>query len=167
MRMQDALAAHSEAASISEAADVGRWYEEAVRHASGLPENARAVIDCPSPPVTSAGRRRAAEWILEFEPRGRRFIEPLMGWTGSTDTLTQVKLRFPNREAAISYARQHGLRYEVRKPTQVKRGDMASAQGLLPSATDPVPADIAWAWEAPHLALDRLFVASDTGAKAA
>jgi hypothetical protein len=41
------------------------------------------------------------------------FIEPLMGWTGGDDTLTQVELTFPTREAAVAYAQRQGLAYIV------------------------------------------------------
>lgn len=36
-----------------------------------------------------------------------------MGWTSSEDTLNQVKLKFPTREDAISYAEKRGWEYTV------------------------------------------------------
>ena len=96
----------------------------------------------------------------EFEPRSRPFIDPLMGWTGSTDTLRQLKLRFPTREAAIDYARRQGLRYEVREPAHLGSDGPASVE-QSESISGQVPIEAAWAWEVPHLAFDRLFEADD------
>lgn len=39
-----------------------------------------------------------------------------MGWTGGDETLVQVCLTFPTREAAERYARREGLSYVVRLP---------------------------------------------------
>jgi hypothetical protein len=62
----------------------------------------------------SSGRAGTHRWLLEFEPQSAPFIEPLMGWTGSTDPMAQVRLVFRTREAAVAYARRQGLDYEVR-----------------------------------------------------
>src|SRR5207247_9848760 len=42
--------------------------------------------------------------------RSAPYIEPLMGWTGCDDTLSQVELTFPSAAAAVAYARRQGLR---------------------------------------------------------
>lgn len=164
MRMQDALAAQADAAPFA-GADAGVILNHAAAQPSGLPEGAQAVIQCPAPSVMSAGRRRATEWVVTFEPRGRPFIEPLMGWNGGADTLSQVRLRFPSREAAIGYARRHGLPYEVREPTHIRRGDLARARRNLPAAEDPIPPEIGWAWDTPHLVFDRHTAAPGLDAK--
>lgn len=59
------------------------------------------------------GRRR---WVLEFEPAGRRPTDPLMGWTGSDDTLAQVRLEFRGLQGAVEFAEKQGWRYEVEEP---------------------------------------------------
>ena len=41
------------------------------------------------------------------------YIEPLMGWTGNDDTLTQVELTFPTLETAIADAERQGLAYRL------------------------------------------------------
>src|SRR5438270_887387 len=78
----------------------------------------RAVIYKPAKSAMTSGRAGTKRWLLEFEPQSAPFIEPLMGWTGSTDPLPQVRLTFPSREAAVAYAQRHRLDYEVRKPTE-------------------------------------------------
>lgn len=59
-------------------------------------------------------------WVLEFEPAERRRIDPLMGWTGSGDTQTQVKLRFETKAAAVAYAAKHGIAAQVSEPATRK-----------------------------------------------
>jgi NADH dehydrogenase ubiquinone Fe-S protein 4 len=174
MRLDTALVARMDVAPDPGAPDAGPWCNEAVGATSDLPADARAVIHCPAPSVTTAGRHRAAGWVLEFEPRAKPFIEPLMGWTGGSDPLRQVRLRFSSRDAAIRYARQHGLAYEVREPVHSRCDALAHAQPHAPAIEQgaPVleytmPLEIAWAWEAPHLALDMLHINNDTGGKIA
>jgi hypothetical protein len=59
------------------------------------------------------GRRR---WILEFERSAAPFIEPLMGWTGSSDPFATIRLEFPSCETAVSFAEKNGWEYQVSDP---------------------------------------------------
>ncbi len=56
-----------------------------------------------------SGRARTDLWVLEFEPAEAKQPDPLTGWAGSGDTREQVKLCFPNLEAAQAYAAREGL----------------------------------------------------------
>ena len=69
----------------------------------------------------TSGRAGTKRWLLEFEPQSAPFIEPLMGWTGSTDPMTEVRLSFPSRESAVAYAQRQGLAYEVREVVEQAR----------------------------------------------
>ena len=42
-----------------------------------------------------------------------KYIEPLMGYTGSAETQTQVRLSFDTLEEAETYARTNGIPYSV------------------------------------------------------
>ena len=65
----------------------------------------RARIHKPPRTAMQSGWAKTKQWVLEFEPAEKRVADPLMGWIGSGDTLSsQVRLRFPTREAAIAYA---------------------------------------------------------------
>ena len=44
-----------------------------------------------------AGLAGTHEWVLEFEPASPRVIEPLMGWTSSSDTRRQLRLTFATK----------------------------------------------------------------------
>ncbi len=61
----------------------------------------------------AAGTRR---WVLEFVPGSAGELDPLMGWTGSGDTRSQVRLSFPSREAAEAFARAGGVEASVSGP---------------------------------------------------
>ncbi|MCS6987526.1 MAG: ETC complex I subunit [Sphingomonadaceae bacterium] len=67
-------------------------------------------------PATQSGRARAERWVLEFESRRGKRPDPVMGWAGGAETLEQVRLFFPSREAAEAYAARHGLAVEVVPP---------------------------------------------------
>lgn len=90
-----------------------------VARASWFPRDAVAHIYRPARSVMTSGKARTKNWVLRFERRTPPFIEPLMGWTGGDDTLTQVELTFPSREAAIAYAERQGLNYVVRNDRSV------------------------------------------------
>ena len=56
------------------------------------------------------------KWILEFAPGSPRVADPLMGWTSSTDTPSQVRLTFETKAEAIAFAGRNGLPYVVEDP---------------------------------------------------
>jgi hypothetical protein len=74
---------------------------------------AAARIYRPSPNAMQSGRGKSKQWVLVFEPSTRREIDPLMGYTSSSDTRTQVKLAFETLEAAEAYAQREGIAYSV------------------------------------------------------
>ncbi len=63
-----------------------------------------------------SGRANTDRWVVEFEPEARRRVEPLMGWTSSADTKSQVRLWFDTQEEAVAYAKKHGLMYTLQIP---------------------------------------------------
>lgn len=75
-----------------------------------------ARIFRPSPNAMQSGRGKSKDWVLVFEPASPREIEPLMGYTSSGDTQTQVRLSFATLEEAEAYARNNGIPYTVQPP---------------------------------------------------
>ncbi len=67
-----------------------------------------------------SGTARADEWVLEFESRRPRLPDPLTGWSGGADTVSQVTIGFPTMEAATAYADRHGIAYHLVPPAQRK-----------------------------------------------
>ena len=76
----------------------------------------RARIYRPARTAMSSGTAKTRHWVLEFAPSSARDIDPLMGWTGSSDMESQVRLRFDTREAALDYAKEHGIDAQVFEP---------------------------------------------------
>ncbi len=79
-----------------------------------------ARIYKPTKTAMQSGMARTKEWVLELEPQSAREIDPLMGWTSSSDTSQQVKLTFETREEAVAYAERNGIPYTVVEPQQRK-----------------------------------------------
>ena len=75
-----------------------------------------ARIFRPSQSATQSGSGAVQPWRLVFEPESPRQIDPLMGWTSSSDMKAQIKLSFATREEAVAYAQRHGLDYRVDEP---------------------------------------------------
>lgn len=80
----------------------------------------RARIYQPAKTATQSGAARTKGWVLEFAPAEKREIDPLMGWTSSGDMDSQVRLRFDTKEAALAYARDHGIDATVMEPQKRK-----------------------------------------------
>jgi ETC complex I subunit conserved region len=76
----------------------------------------------------TSGRAGTTQWLLEYEPQSAPFIEPLMGWTGSTDPMAHLRLSFPSREAAVAYAERQGLEYAVREPRESTKARITGAR---------------------------------------
>ena len=76
----------------------------------------RACIYKPSKSAMSSGVAKSRHWVLEFPRNAARSIDPLMGWTSSGDTQSQVRMRFESKEAAMAYAERHGIDAAVAEP---------------------------------------------------
>ena len=76
----------------------------------------RARIFQPARNAMQSGQAKTKTWILEFAPAFARDIDPLMGWTSSDDTQSQVRMSFESQAAAERYAKDHGLDYTVTQP---------------------------------------------------
>ena len=80
-----------------------------------------ARIYKPAKTSMQSGRAKTKDWVLEYDPEIAREVEPLMGWTSSSDMKSQIRLRFPTEEQAVAYAKRNGLAYRVEKPKKRKR----------------------------------------------
>lgn len=67
-----------------------------------------------------SGKARAGEWVLQFESHSPRRPDPLTGWSGGSDTQSQVQLSFATLEAAQAYAEREGIAYHVVPPAERK-----------------------------------------------
>lgn len=78
----------------------------------------RARIYQPARTAMSSGTAKTKTWILEFAPSEAREVDPLMGWTSSTDTQSQVRLQFATKEEAVAYAQENGIEAQMQEPNK-------------------------------------------------
>jgi NADH dehydrogenase len=76
----------------------------------------RARIYQPARTAMQSGTAKTHQWVLEFAPASEREVDPLMGWTSSSDTQAQVRLKFDTREEAQAYAAEKGLEFDLVEP---------------------------------------------------
>jgi len=79
-----------------------------------------ARIFKPAKTAMQQGKAASREWVLEFEPDEPRSIEPLMGWTSSAETKTQIRMSFATKEEAIAYATRQGIAFRLVKPQPIR-----------------------------------------------
>lgn len=89
----------------------------------------RARIYKPAKTAMQSGTAKTNDWVLEYAQSAAREIDPLMGWTSSADTQTQVKLRFESQAAAEAYAKAKGIDYTVTQPKTRKPNIRAGGYG--------------------------------------
>ncbi len=77
-----------------------------------------------------SGTAKTGHWVLEFEPESPLTIDPLMGYTSSSDTRRQVKLTFATKEEAIDYATRNGIAYRIEEAKAPKRRQVSYAENF-------------------------------------
>ncbi len=88
-----------------------------------------ARIYRPARNAMSSGMAQTRNWVLEFVNSTAREVDPLMGWTSSSDTQAQVRLKFPTKEAALEYAHEHGIDAIVQDPKPRKANIRSGGYG--------------------------------------
>ena len=77
-----------------------------------------------------SGQANTHDWIVEYGQSEPRIADPLMGWTSSGDTRSQLRLKFPNQEEAVAYAEREGIPYDLELPTVRVRKPKAYADNF-------------------------------------
>ena len=90
----------------------------------------KAKIYVPNKSPMQSGLGKTNKWILEFSTKDPT-INPLMGWESSSDTLTELKMEFTNKDLAISYAKKMKIDYEVIEPKKRKIVKKSYADNFL------------------------------------
>jgi len=92
-----------------------------------------ARIYKPAKTAMQSGQAKTKDWVIDFEPEEPRQIEPLMGWTSSSDMHQQLRLRFPSKEEAVAYCERHGIPYEVHEAKFAQRRGLSYADNFSPT----------------------------------
>jgi len=90
----------------------------------------KAIIYKPSKSVMQSGDKKYNKWSLEFITENPG-INPLMGWESSTDTYSELKLEFNNKEMAIDYAKKNNINYEIVEPNIKKKVKKSYADNFI------------------------------------
>ena len=85
--------------------------------------HAMAAIYRPARSAMTSGKANTRRWKLRFEPRTAPFVEPLMGWTDGTDTLSQIELDFCSGRGRLC---------QTTGPQFYRAGSCRGHAGLLP-----------------------------------
>lgn len=80
-----------------------------------------ARIYSPAKTAMQSGNAKTGSWVLEFEREQPRSIEPLMGYTSSSDMKSQIKMEFPTLDAAKAFAEKEGIAFRVQAQREAKR----------------------------------------------
>ena len=72
----------------------------------------RAKIYQPVKTTMQSGKARTKFWILEFA-KSNSNKDFVMGWTSSSNTEEQIKLKFETQEQAIAYANENNILFDL------------------------------------------------------
>lgn len=89
----------------------------------------RARIYKPARTAMSSGTAKTNKWVLEFVQAAAREVDPLMGWTSSDDTQSQIRMQFATKQDAVDYATEHGIEVQVQDPHRRKPNIRAGGYG--------------------------------------
>ncbi len=96
-----------------------------------------ARIFRPAKSAMQSGLAKTLDWVLEFEPASARKVDPLMGWTSSSDMNGQIRLTFGSRDEAVAYAQAHEIPFQVIEPQERKKIIKAYADNFAPGRRQP------------------------------
>ncbi|EJF88691.1 ETC complex I subunit [Bartonella tamiae] len=80
-----------------------------------------ARIFSPAKTAMQSGKAKTGYWILQFEPSEAKMIEPLMGYTSSADTKSQIRIEFKTQQEAVSFATRNGIPFKIEEPHEATR----------------------------------------------
>ncbi|WP_313617088.1 ETC complex I subunit [Agrobacterium sp.] len=96
-----------------------------------------AKIYRPAKTAMQSGKAKTHLWVLEFDAETPRKIDPIMGYTSTTDMNQQVKLTFDTLEQAEAYAQRNGIEYRVIQPKEATRKAVSYSDNFRFSRTQP------------------------------
>ena len=90
----------------------------------------KAKIYIPNKNPMQSGTGKTDKWILEYVTKDPT-NNPLMGWESSSDTYTELKLKFSSKELAINYAKKKKIDFEIIEPRKRKIVKKSYADNFL------------------------------------
>lgn len=80
----------------------------------------KARIYCPAKTAMQSGRSKQGLWHIDFMEEKQSFQDPIMGWAGTGQTLSQLKLTFQSADEAASYLQQRGIPYIIEEKREAR-----------------------------------------------
>ncbi|MFK7792804.1 MAG: ETC complex I subunit [Devosiaceae bacterium] len=77
-----------------------------------------ARIYRPAKTAMQSGLGKSKGWLLEYDRDEPRSVEPLMGWTSSSDMKAQIRLKFDTQDDAVAYCNRNGIAHRVEEPKE-------------------------------------------------
>jgi hypothetical protein len=96
-----------------------------------------ARIYSPANSAMQSGKGKSSHWLLEYVPEVAKSIDPLMGYTSSSDMMAQVKLKFESKDGAIAYAEKNGIPFGVEEPKTTTRRKMSYSDNFAYGKKQP------------------------------
>ncbi len=90
----------------------------------------KAKIYIPSKTAMQSGRGKRGRWILKVQTKDN-YMNPLMGWESSRDTMSEVSLKFSTKQQAIIYAKKNNIDYYIVEPEKRKLIKKSYADNFL------------------------------------
>ena len=90
----------------------------------------KAKIYIPSKTATQSGRNNSKKWVLEFFKDNSDY-DHLMNWESTTDTQSQVKLYFDDKDSAINYAKKNNIDFDLIESNKTKQIIKSYADNFL------------------------------------
>ncbi|MCX8997600.1 ETC complex I subunit [Rhizobiaceae bacterium BDR2-2] len=96
-----------------------------------------AKIYRPAKTAMQSGKAKTHRWVLEFDQSVPRKVDPVFGYTSSSDMLQQVKLTFETQEQAEEYATRKGIEYRVILPKEATVKNVSYPDNFRYTRTQP------------------------------
>eukprot|EP00485_Elphidium_margaritaceum_P010136 CAMPEP_0202698530 /NCGR_PEP_ID=MMETSP1385-20130828/11798_1 /ASSEMBLY_ACC=CAM_ASM_000861 /TAXON_ID=933848 /ORGANISM="Elphidium margaritaceum" /LENGTH=201 /DNA_ID=CAMNT_0049355263 /DNA_START=30 /DNA_END=635 /DNA_ORIENTATION=- len=108
------------ASALSEPDDYSHYISEKPDSEKGR----KMRIFMPARPAGTQGMSKTGMWKVEPMNPGKRWGNPLMGWTSTRDPLQSINKgleQFKNKEHAMEWCRTNGYEFEVFEPNMPRR----------------------------------------------
>ncbi|MDO1585612.1 ETC complex I subunit [Rhizobium oryzicola] len=96
-----------------------------------------AKIYRPAKTAMQSGKAKTHLWVLEFDQEEPRKIDPVLGYTSSSDMKQQVRLTFESLEQAQAYAERNAIEYRVIPPKDANRQIVSYSDNFKFNRTQP------------------------------
>ena len=90
----------------------------------------KAKIYIPTKNSMQSGLGKTDRWVIEYETKNPG-TNPLMGWESSSNTLSELNLKFSTKELAIEYAKKNKIDFEIIEPQKRKTVKKSYANNFL------------------------------------